>query len=61
MRILIGVAGFIGSNLASRLVADGHAVTGICLRIPCVHNVGSGVNYSVNDVFRQCGRTSKDF
>lgn len=47
MRILVtGVAGFIGSNLASRLVADGHIVTGIDdLSAGVMENVPSKVTF----------------
>ncbi len=52
MRILItGVAGFIGSNLASRLVADGHAVTGIDnLSSGVIENVSPQVIFSRLDI-----------
>jgi UDP-glucose 4-epimerase len=51
-RILVtGVAGFIGSNLAARLLAEGYAVTGIDdLSQGVIEQVPSGVDFHERDV-----------
>ncbi len=52
MRILVtGVAGFIGSNIAERLVADGHGVRGIDdLSNGFLENVPPSVEFIKGDV-----------
>lgn len=49
--LITGVAGFIGSNLAERLIADGHAVVGIDnLSYGIVEQVPKGVEFHNADI-----------
>lgn len=52
MDILItGVAGFIGSNLASRLLQEGHKIVGLDnLSYGLIENVPSGIDFHKNDI-----------
>lgn len=56
MKIIItGIAGFIGSNLAERLLADGHEVVGIDnLATGAAENVPPGVTWKQADVSCDC-------
>ena len=46
--LVTGVAGFIGSHFAEKLIADGHLVIGIDNRIGgYIDNVPSGVVFSI--------------
>lgn len=59
MVLVTGVAGFIGSHLALRLLALGHAVTGVDLA--CKSEPGPRASLKAGRLARLCGRPGFDY